>query len=42
MDFFLLGVFAILPILVVVQIVVLIERLLRDTFLSIHGYYENY
>lgn len=42
MDFFLLGVFAVLPILVVVQIVVLIERLLRDTFLSVHGYYENY
>jgi uncharacterized membrane protein len=42
MDFFLLGVFAVLPVLVVVQIVVLIERLLRDTFLSVHGYYENY
>lgn len=42
MDFFLLGVFAVLPILVVIQIVVLIERLLRDTFLSVHGYYENY
>lgn len=41
-DLFLLGVFAVLPILVVVQIVMLIERLLRDTFLSIHGYYENY
>lgn len=41
-DYFLIGVLSALPILVVVQIVVLIERLLRDTFLSIHGYYENY
>lgn len=42
LDYFLLGVFAVLPILVVVQIVVLIERLLRDVFRSVHGYYENY
>lgn len=42
LDYFLLGVLSVLPILVVVQIVVLIERLLRDTFLSVHGYYENY
>ncbi len=41
-DYFLLGVFSVLPILVVIQIVVIIERLLRDTFLSVHGYYENY
>lgn len=41
-DYFLLGALSVLPILVVVQIVVLIERLLRDTFLSVHGYYENY
>lgn len=42
MDHFLLGVLSIVPILVVVQIVVVIERLLRDAFLSVHGYYENY
>lgn len=42
LDYFLLGILSVLPILVVVQIVVLIERLLRDTFLSVHGYYENY
>ncbi|PPD03813.1 MAG: hypothetical protein CTY29_08145 [Methylobacter sp.] len=42
LDYFLLGVLTVLPILVVVQIVVFIERLLRDTFLSVHDYYENY
>ncbi len=42
LDYFLLGVLSIVPILVVVQIVVLIERLLRDAILSVHGYYENY
>lgn len=41
-DDFLLGALSVVPILVVVQIVVLIERLLRDAFLGIHGYYENY
>lgn len=41
LDYFLPGVLSVLPILVVVQIVSPIERLLRDTFLSIHGYYEN-
>jgi uncharacterized membrane protein len=42
LDYFLLGVVTFLPILVVVQIVILLERLLRDAFLGIHGYYENY
>ena len=41
-DYFLLGTLSVLPILVVVQIVVLIERLLRDVFRGVHGYYENY
>lgn len=41
-DYFLLGTLSVLPILVVVQIVVLIERLLRDAFRGVHGYYENY
>ncbi|QSA97473.1 DUF502 domain-containing protein [Methylococcus sp. EFPC2] len=42
LDYFLLGVLSAVPILVVVQIVVVFERLLRDIFLNVHGYYENY
>jgi uncharacterized membrane protein len=40
-DYFLIGVLALLPILLVLQVVLYVERLLRDSFLSIYGRYEE-
>jgi uncharacterized membrane protein len=40
-DYFLIGVLGILPIVIILQIVVYIERLLRDFLLRIYGRYEN-
>lgn len=40
-DYFLLGVLGILPIVIIAQIVVYIERLLRDFVLRIYGRYES-
>lgn len=41
LDYFLIGVLGILPIVIILQIVVYIERLLRDFLLSIYGRYES-
>ncbi|MCX8048464.1 MAG: DUF502 domain-containing protein [Methylohalobius sp.] len=40
-DYFLLGVLGILPIVIIVQIVVYIEKLLRNFVLNIYGRYES-
>lgn len=40
-DYFLIGVLALLPILLVLQVVLYVERLLRDSFLSLYGRYEE-
>lgn len=40
-DYFLIGVLGILPIIVIIQIVVYIEKLLHDFVLSVYGRYEN-
>jgi uncharacterized membrane protein len=40
-DYFLIGVLGILPILIVVQVVLYIERLLREFALSVYGRYED-
>ena len=40
-EYFLIGVLGLLPIVIIVQIVLYIEGLLRDTVLGIYGRYEN-
>ena len=40
-EYFLIGVLGLLPIVIIVQIVVYVESLLRDTVLSIYGRYES-
>ena len=40
-DYFLIGVLGVLPILIVVQVVLYVERLLRDFVLNIYGRYED-
>ncbi|MBM4200645.1 MAG: DUF502 domain-containing protein [Gammaproteobacteria bacterium] len=40
-DYFLIGVLSLLPILIVVQVVLYVERLLRDFVLNIYGRYED-
>lgn len=40
-KYFLIGVLALLPIIIVLQIVIYVERLLRDFVLSIYGKYES-
>ncbi len=40
-DYFLIGILGILPIVIILQIVVYIERLLRDFLLRIYGRYSN-
>lgn len=40
-EYFLIGVLGLLPIVIIVQIVIYIEGLLRDFVLSIYGRYEN-
>ena len=41
LDYILIGVVGFLPILIVFQIVVYVERLLRQLILLVHGRYEN-
>ncbi|CAI8806744.1 DUF502 domain-containing protein [Methylocaldum szegediense] len=41
-DYFLIGVLGFLPIVIILQIVIAVEGLLRDFFLSIFGRYENF
>jgi uncharacterized membrane protein len=40
-DYLLIGVIGFLPIALIVQIIIYIERLLRDFVLLVHGKYEN-
>lgn len=40
-EYFLIGVLGLLPIVIIIQIVIYIEVLLRDFVLSIYGRYEN-
>jgi uncharacterized membrane protein len=40
-EYFLIGVLGLLPVVIIVQIVIYIEGLLRDFVLSIYGRYEN-
>lgn len=41
-EYFLIGVLAILPIVIVVQVVLLTKRMLADLFFSVYGYVDNY
>lgn len=41
LDYMLIGVVGFLPIIIVVQIVIYIEQVLRDFVLFVHGRYEN-
>jgi uncharacterized membrane protein len=41
LDYFLIGVLGILPVVVIVQIVVYVERLMREFLLSVYGRYES-
>lgn len=40
-DYFLIGVLGLLPILIVVQVVLYVERILRDFVLNLYGRYED-
>lgn len=40
-EYFLIGVLGLLPIVIIIQIVIYLEGLLRDFVLSIYGRYEN-
>ncbi len=41
-EFFLLGVLAFIPIVVVIQVVLLIKRMVEDAFFSVYGYVDSY
>jgi len=41
-EFFLIGVLAIIPIVVVIQVVLLTKRLIEDLFFSVYGYVDSY
>lgn len=40
-DYFLIGVLSLLPILIVIQVVLYVEGLLRDSIVSLYGRYEE-
>ena len=40
-EYFLIGVLGLLPIVIIFQIVLYVEGLLRDTVLNIYGRYES-
>ena len=41
-EFFLIGVLAIIPIVVVIQVVLLTKRLIEDLFFSVYGSVDSY
>lgn len=41
-EYFLIGVLAVMPIVIVVQVVVVSKRLLADLFFSVYGYMDSY
>lgn len=41
-EYFLIGVLAILPILIVIQVVLFVKRLIEDAFFNVYGYVASY
>lgn len=42
LDYFLIGVLGLIPIVIVAQVVIYVENLLRDFVLNVYGRYENF
>jgi len=41
-EYFLIGVLAVVPIVIVIQVVLLMKRMLADLFFSVYGYVDSY
>jgi uncharacterized membrane protein len=41
-EYFLIGVLAIIPIVIVVQVVLLVRRMIEDAFFNVYGYVDSY